>query len=87
MIAEYNKHKFMEKVVVATVKELNKPVEKEMVLDAINSELDQLMKYHGLRVKVENYPFYMCWINGKSYMLPSKCLTPIDNSKKSESSL
>lgn len=87
MIAAKNKQKFMEKVVLATVESLNNKIENEMVLDAISGEVDQLIKYHGTKIKVENCPYYMCWIDGKSYMLPSRCLTFINDSEKSESSL
>lgn len=81
-IAKRNRDEFKSTV----NKTLQDQVNGTATLDAISSEMDQLMKYHGEKIKINKIPFYSCLIGGQYVMLPRSCLF-IDDSEKSDASL
>lgn len=85
IIAKKNKNKFLADLAkIKNDKEIQGDV---MIIDAIGSGIDALMKYHGEKVKVENNYYIMCWINKEPLVLPKKCLIPINDSEESEPNL
>jgi len=81
-IARSNKQQFITKL--SEKYNVSNTPKGEMIVDAIGSEIDLLMKHHGERVKVEDGHYYMCWIDQDLIALPSNCLVPIHDQAESE---
>jgi hypothetical protein len=72
-LAKRNKQNFINSL----IKDIPSQIPKnEVILNAIDNNLDQLMQYHGEKVDVISYdPYISCRVDGEIMMLPSSCLT------------